>query len=484
MKKEFSTNLIENKMKKITIGGLVALLFLIASCGSPVKKENKISDEKVLEIAKKAYVFGYPMILMDYTKKVSTNYEKPKSMFAPINQLGHFREFPDDKFTTVVKPNVDTYYSMAWFDLKAEPIVFTVPATDRYYLLPLYDAYSNVFFVPGPRTTGTGAHTFLLTGPSWKGDVPEGMEQVKAPTNTVWLVGRTQVNNAEDGATVVAAFQDGMGLVPLSKYGTDYTAPLGKVNKEYEKIVPVENTGDLSTSAYFNKLAELMVDNPPAKADAPLIKEMESIGIVAGKPFSIKEFSPELQKKLNAIPEEVHENWIAMQTGKKDAGVPIVNNWMVARDHMGVYGTNYEHRAFIAFIGLGANLPEDAVYPTTSLDSDGNPIEGQNKYILHFTKEEIPPVNAFWSLTAYNSKDFLVANPINRFAIGDRDDLKFNKDGSLDIYIQNSDPGGDKTSNWLPSTQEGPMTLTLRLYWPKESVLDGTWVVPGVKKVG
>jgi hypothetical protein len=258
---------------------------------------------------------------------------------------------------------------------------------------------------------------------------------------------------------------------------------LVKVNKEYKKIVPVENTRALSTEEYFNKLAELMVDNPPAKADAPLIKKMESIGIVAGQKFSMDDFFPELRKKLNAIPELAHQNWMDKASGKKDAGVPIVNRWMVARDVMGVYGTNYEHRAFIAFIGLGANLPEDAVYPTTALDSDGNLIEGQNKYILHFAKEEIPPVNAFWSLTAYNSKDFLVANAINRFAIGDRDDLKFNEDGSLDIYIQNTDPGGDKTSNWLPSTQEGPTTLTLRLYWPKESALDGTWIVPGVKKV-
>jgi hypothetical protein len=468
-------------MKKLTINSLLIVVLFCTACVNSGQKE--ISDNKVIEIATKAYVFGYPMILMDYTQKVSTNYEKPTGMFAPINQLGHFRVFPDDKFTAVVKPNVDTYYSAAWFDLKAEPIVFTIPATDRYYLLPLYDAYSNVCFVPGPRTTGTSAHTFLLTGPHWKGDVPEGMEQVKTPTNAVWLVGRTQVNSAEDGATIVAAFQDGMSLVPLSKYDTDYTAPLVKVNKEYKKIVPVENTRALSTEEYFNKLAELMVDNPPAKADAPLIKKMESIGIVAGQKFSMDDFFPELRKKLNAIPELAHQNWMDKASGKKDAGVPIVNRWMVARDVMGVYGTNYEHRAFIAFIGLGANLPEDAVYPTTALDSDGNLIEGQNKYILHFAKEEIPPVNAFWSLTAYNSKDFLVANAINRFAIGDRDDLKFNEDGSLDIYIQNTDPGGDKTSNWLPSTQEGPTTLTLRLYWPKESALDGTWIVPGVKKV-
>ena len=469
------------KMKKLTIISL-AIALIFTSCGNPTKKEVAISDDKVIEIATKAYVFGYPMILMDYTKKVSINVEVPTSVYAPVNQLGHFREFPDDKFTAVVKPNVDTYYSNAWYDLKAEPIVLTVPATDRYYLLPLYDAYSNVFSVPGPRTTGADAHIFILTGPFWKGDVPEGMTQIKSTTNTVWMIGRTQVNSKEDGATVVAAFQDGMKVDLLSNYGTDYEVPLGKVSEEYKKIVPVEDTRALTVEEYFNKLSQLMVDNPPAKDDAPLIKEMESIGIIAGQAFSTKEMSSELLEKLNAIPEMAHQNWIDKSTGKKDAGVPNINNWMFAREVMGFYGTNYEHRAFIAFIGLGANLPEDAVYPSTSRDSEGNPIDGKNKYVLHFDKGETPPVDAFWSLTAYNSEDFLVGNSINRFALGDRDDLKYNEDGSLDIYIQNSDPDGAKTSNWLPSTQEGLTNLTLRLYWPKEAALNGTWEVPSIRK--
>jgi hypothetical protein len=468
-------------MKKLTINSLLIIVLFCTACGNSGQKE--ISDDKVIEIATKAYVFGYPMILMDYTKKISANVEVPTSVYAPANQLGHFREFPDDKFTAVVKPNVDTYYSNAWYDLKAEPVVLTVPATDRYYLLPLYDAYSNVFAVPGPRTTGTGAHTFLLTGPFWKGKVPEEITQIKAPTNSVWMIGRTQVNSAEDGATVVAAFQNGMKIDVLSKYGQEYEAPLGKVSEDYKKIVPVENTRALTVEEYLNKLAQLMEDNPPAKADAPLIEEMESIGIIAGKKFSTKGMSPELIEKLNTIPELAHQNWIDKSTGKKDAGVPVVNNWIFAREEMGFYGTNYEQRAFIAFIGLGANLAKDAVYPSTSRDSDGNPIDGNNKYVLHFDKDQIPPVNAFWSLTAYNSKDFLVGNPIDRFALGDRDNLTYNKDGSLDIYIQNTDPGGDKTSNWLPSTQEGLTNLTLRLYWPKESALNGTWVVPAVVKV-
>lgn len=160
-----------------------------------------------------------------------------------------------------------------------------------------------------------------------------------------------------------------------------------------------------------------------------------------------------------------------------------MNGWLLMTKGMGNYGTNYEFRALIAFVGLGANLAADAVYPTASLDSDGNPIMGNNKYVLHFDKDQLPPVKAFWLLMAYNSKDFLVANPINRFALGDRDHLKYNKDGSLDIYIQNTNPGGDKTSNWLPSAKEGLTNLTLRLYWPEKSALEGAWLVPPIKKV-
>lgn len=475
-------------MKKLTINTLLLIVLFCTACENPGTKgtpdNNKISDDKVIEIATKAYVFGYPMILMDYTRKATTNVEYPTSAgFAPVNQIGHFRQFPDDKFTAVVKPNVDTYYSNAWFDLKAEPVVLSVPATERYYLLPLYDAYSNVFFVPGPRTTGNGAHTYLITGPFWKGNVPDGMTRVKAPTNSVWMIGRTQVNSAEDGATVVANFQDGIKVDLLSNYGKDYQTAAGIVSEDYKKIVPVENTRALTTEEYLNKLAELMVANPPADADNSLVNDMKSIGIEAGKSFSIAGFSPQLQEKLNAIPGQVHQQWIAVSTGEVEAGLNLVNGWMLITKVIGNYGVNYDFRAFIAFIGLGANLPEDAVYPSTSRDSEGNPIDGKNNYVLHFEKDELPPVIAFWSLTAYNSEDFLIGNPIDRFALGDRDKLKYNKDGSLDIYIQNSDPGGDKTSNWLPSTKEGLTNLTLRLYWPKEIVLDRTWAVPAAKKV-
>ena len=360
-------------------------------------------------------------------------------------------------------------------------MVMNVPATERYYQVPLYDAYSNVFKSPGTRTTGTGAHTFLLAGPAWKGDVPEGMELIQAPTNTVWLIARVQVNSPEDGATVVAKFQDGLKVTPLSQYGKDYVPPKGEVNPEYQKLVPVKAVRALSIEQYFDELAQWMAHNPPLTFDAEILQEMAQIGFEPGKDFSMAGFSDKVKNALAAIPEKVHQGW--ERQAKNPDPKTLKNGWMFLTN-LGYYGTDYALRAYVAFVGLGANLPEDAIYPIAHFDSDGKLFDGKYNYVLHFDKDEIPPVRAFWSLTAYTADDFLVPNPINRYALGDRDPLKFNKDGSLDLYIQNTSPGKAKDANWLPTPKEGGhFNLTLRLYWPKKEVIDGTWMPPAVQRV-
>ena len=436
------------------------------------------TDDEIAAIAARAYVFGYPLVIMDLTKKVGSNVEAVSEgvSAAPINQIGHATKSPDDTFTDVVKPNVDTYYSIAWLDLKDEPMVLTVPATDRYYLLPMLDAYTNVFASPGTRTTGTGAHTFLVAGPSFRGDVPKGMELIEAPTSMVWIIGRIQVNSPEDGAATVKNIQKGIKLLPLNEFGNEnYTAPKGKVVKEYSKIIPVKDVAEMPVQDFFTRMAELMVDNPPAEADAEIVKEMASIGIVPGKAFDASGFSERLMAQMNAIPQKMVEIIKSSMSGSEGK----INGWSTAtmtNPALGNFGTDYKYRTLIAFLGLGANLQADAAYPNTVLDAEGNQLTSKNKYTIHFEKDEIPPVNAFWSLTMYNEKNFLAKNPISRFAIGDRTEgLKYNKDGSLDIYIQKENPGKDKESNWLPAPQEGTFELTMRLYWPKESVFDGTW---------
>lgn len=479
-----------NSISIITSSLILGLLFVITSCNNanknnPEQEVAQLSDEEIMSIASKAYIYGYPTILLDLTKKVGTNVEAPgiEKSYAPINQFGHFREFPDHNFTGVVKPNVDTYYSIVWFDLSKEAFVLGVPETDRYYLLPMLDAYSNVFSVPGTRTTGTEAQEFLVTGPFWEGKVPEGMTLIQSPTSLVWLLGRTQVNSKEDGATVVKEIQDGFTLVPLSSYGKDYIQPKGKVVEAYKSIVPVKDIDAMPIATYFNELAHLMVNNPPLKEDEGIVKEMAKIGIVAGQPFSMDNFSEEVQAKLMSIPATTDQTFKSIVASQDPS--TLVNGWGKAYQTpiFGDYGTDYNFRALIAYVGLGANLRKDAVYPNTTLDGEGNLLDAQNKYVLHFEKEQLPPVDAFWSLTMYNDKNFLAENPINRYALGDRDELSYNEDGSLDVYVQRESPGEAKESNWLPTPETGNFELTLRLYLPKKEVLNGTWLPVPVQKV-
>lgn len=467
------------------------LFFIIVSiffsCQSETSKiqtptgEVEISTDELLTIMGETYLYGYPMVLMDITKNVSTNIETPDPIraLAPINQLGHFRRFPDHNMTTIVKPNVDTYYSIAWLDLKDEPQVLSMPATDRYYLMPLYDAYSNVFASPGTRTTGTEAQDFLLVGPSWTGELPDNMTIIKAPTQVVWMLGRIQVNSPEDGATTVRAIQDSMTLVPLSAFGQDnYAAPRGQVQETYKNTVPVKAIQDLDINAYFNKMAQLMVDNPPKAADSIMVKKMAKIGLVPGQPFELSTDNLILKTKLKMLPSFIHKKF-EKRRSEPDTTF-LKNGWMTVTENIGKYGTDYTRRAYIDFIGLGANLPEDAIYPNCTFDVNGNRLDASQKYQLHFEADELPPVRAFWSLTAYNEDEFLVKNELNRFALGDRDNLKYNEDGSLDLYIQHTKPAEQQLQNWLPIPESGAFFLTMRLYWPKEVVLNNIWKIPAL----
>lgn len=445
---------------------------------------EQISSEELLKIMGETYLFGYPLVLMDLTKGVATNTETPHPLrpIAPINQLGHFRTFPDHTLTTVVKPNVDTYYSIAWLDLKKEPMVFSMPATDRYYLLPMLDAYSNVFASPGTRTTGTEAQEIIIAGPTWTGETPEGVNLIKAPTQMVWLLGRIQVNSPEDGATTVKKIQDGMRLVPLSAYGqADYSPPVGIVKPENTGVIPVKKIRDLDVATYFNRMAEMMVDNQPKAADSLMVKKMAKIGLEAGKPFEISTDNFILKTKLSKLPDFIHKR-LESRRAKPDTSL-LTNGWMAVNENIGTYGIDYTRRAYIDFVGLGANIPEDAVYPNCTLDINGQPLDGSKNYHIHFDKDQLPPVHAFWSLTAYNADEFLVKNDLNRFALGDRDNLKYNEDGSLDLFIQSLQPEQAPLQNWLPIPKEGPFSLTLRLYWPKQEVLTGDWRIPFVVPV-
>ena len=474
-------------MKQLLIktASALALVFPLLSCQSEIVKINtasgtiEIPSEEFLEIVGEAYFYGYPLVLMDYTKKVSTNIESPDPLrpFAPVNQIAHFRAFPDHNLTAVVKPNVDTYYSIVWFNLREEPQALSIPATERYYLLPFMDAYSNIFASLGTRTTGTKAQDILLAGPEWKGEVPEGLQLIQAPSETVWMLGRIQVNSTEDGSSTVRDIQEKMRLVPLSAFGKkEYTPPKGTFETESLNIVPVKELRNLDINAYFDKVLHLMKENPPSAKDSLIVNKMERIGLIPGNKAQLHSDSFILNKKLQVLPEFIHKK-MEDRRANPDPNL-IFNGWTVIYENIGTYGTDYKRRAFIDFIGLGANIPEDAVYSNLTYDINGNPLDAGTDYQIHFEADKLPPVDAFWSLTAYNKNEFLVKNDLNRFALGDRDDLIYNKDGALDLYIQSSPTAEEKLNNWLPIPETGPFYLTLRLYWPKEKVLKGNWNPP------
>lgn len=437
-------------------------------------------QQEALETGVQAVVYGLPLVLMDLTRQTLTNIPVPKG--APENQFAHLRQFPTAAFKEVVRANVDTLYSSAFLDLSKEPLVLSVPDTHgRYYLLPMFDAWTNVFASPGTRTTGNGAGNFAIVGPDWAGTLPAGLQALKSPTNMVWILGRTQTNGPQD-YPAVHAVQNGYKLVPLSAYGTTYTPAKGKVDANVDtKTPPVEKLQAMSSREYFNLLARLLKSNPPPPSDAPVLAKLASIGVVAGQPFDPARLDPVVASGLErSVPVAVQKLQAASkQTGKS------VNGWRIPAMILGNYGSNYSARAIIALIAFGANLPADAVYPTTFVDGDGKPLNGANRYKLHFDEGQTPPVNAFWSVTLYGPESFFAPNRIDRYAISSWMALRRGSDGSIDLYIQQESPGKDWESNWLPAPM-GDFNLTLRMYWPRDkqpSILDGSWKPPTVTRV-
>lgn len=447
----------------------------------PGKPDLSITSDDVLAIIAETYVYGYPLLMIDLTKKVGTNTVQPDPVrpIAPINQLSHFRAFPDPTSKAVVRPNVDTYYSISWLDLAKEPIILKMPATDRYYLMQFLDGYTNVFASIGTRTTGVEAGEFAIVGPNWKGKLPDNLKVYKSPTNMVWMLGRIQTNDELDGQTVVRAIQDSMAVYPLSSMNEDsFVQPDGTHDESLVGTTPKEMIEDLSIEEALNRITTLMVDNPPSIRDSVLINKMESIGLVPGQEPRLEFDNFILQQKIKAIPSTVAKRFRALSaTPNKDLQV---NNWNFVKSGIGTYGTEYKRRAYIAFIGLGANLPEDAIYPRTAIDVNGAPLAGSQKYVIHMDAEQLPPVKAFWSLTAYNEEGFLIENALNRYALGSQKELVYNEDGSLDIYIQSSKPSAEQLQNWLPIAPEAPFNLMFRLYWPEERALNGEWTPPSV----
>jgi len=467
-----------------TIGGLS--LFSGASLSSLARAEwgelfHLSGGLEDFWLATDAYIYGYPLVTMEMTRRVITNVAAPEGTRAPMGQLIKLRQYPSASFRDVTAPNADTLYTTAFLDVGNEPWVLSIPdMKDRYYLFPMLDGWTEVFQAPGKRTTGTGPQTYAITGPKWTGTLPAGIKEYKSPTNVVWLLGRIYCAGTPEDYRAVHALQDEVKLVPLGSYGKPYTPAAGKADPSVDMKTAVrEQVNRMDATAYFTLLAELMKTNPPAPADAVELARFARIGLVAGKDFHPSRLRADFAKR---IPEVAFDRIMLQFKVNKD--VKDINGWAFTTK-TGLYGTDYLMRALVTAIGLGANRPQDAVYPTSQKDAHGKAYDGASKYVIRFHKGELPPAQGFWSITMYDGQYFFVANQLNRYSISARQNLKPNPDGSVDIYVQKDSPGPDREANWLPAPA-GKFILMLRMYWPDESdpsIIDGSWNPPPVVKV-
>lgn len=480
----------ENGMKNYAAA--LALIFVLGAGLAPrTAAQASVTEEEARAIGLDAYLYFYPLVTMDVTRKQMTNVEAGKERGrGPANAFANLAAYPTADMKVVVRPNFDTLYSTAWLDLTKEPMIVSAPDTQgRYYLLPMLDMWTDVFASPGWRTTGTEANDFLVIPPGWKSDrhekliekmkLPQNIQRIEAPTPYVWIIGRVKTDGPQD-YSAVHQIQAGFKITPLSQWGKPAKPAAAKIDPSVDaQTPPKQQVDNMSAGEFFSYAAEVLKAQPPHLTDQPILARLRRIGFEVGKSFDLEKQEPAVARALADAPRDAQK----VMEWKLPTLARVVNGWSMNTDTMGVYGNYYLKRAIIARLGLGANLPEDAVYPVNLGDASGRPLDGTKRYRIHFEKSELPPVDALWSITLYDDQGYQVANPLNRFALSSWMPLNFNSDGSLDLYFQSDSPGAEKEANWLPAPKT-PFNLTMRLYAPKQAVLTGEWAPPPVTKEG
>jgi len=458
---------------------VLACALAVAGCG---EKATTVTPDEARAIAKEAYIYASPMV--DGYRIIPTYYMAPGNpeYKGPMNQLvSEARVFtPAD--TAVQTPNSDTPYSFFGADLRAEPLVIPVPEIepDRYYSIQFVDAYTFNFNYVGSRTTGNGAGKFLLAGPGWTAEKPEGIDAViNSETDLVLGIIRTQLFGPDD-LDNVKAIQAGYKLEPLSEFlGT--AAPTAAPPLDYPE--PLSKDAQRTSPEVFGVLNFMLTAYcPTVPSEAALMARFAKINVGPGETFDLSAFSPEVQQ---AIKDGIADAWTEFNEFKKskvDTGEVTSGEIFGTREFL---QNNYLYRMAAAVLGIYGNSEQEAMYPLYAVDANGDKLDGSNRYTMHFASGEGPPVHAFASLTMYKlPESLLVANPIDRYLINSPmfTDLEKDADGGVTLYIQNDSPGKSKESNWLPAPQ-GPFMMAMRLYWPKQEALDGTWQAPKVEKV-
>ncbi len=406
-----------------------------------------------------AYVYGLAPISVSQT-----------TQRFPENQLISIAALTDPTVRTVVLPNHDTTYTVGRLQLAGGPRVLDVPDTHgRYYVIQLLDAYSNTFKYVGRRTTGTRPGSYAIVPPGFKGSLPAGVQRIQSPTNLVWALGRTLVQDAAD-MPAVAALMGGYRITALDAWTAGQ-----RQNPLVLGAFPTVATVTLPQGlAYFAALGDLLATDPPPRRDACALRAFAQAGIEAGATPQ----APALLAAVRAAKRIVRK---AEQRANR-FGARRNNGWVLPGPYVGAYGRNYLGRAVIATAALGANTRPETVYPLAVDDAKGRRLTGRHRYAIRFPRGELPPAGAFWSLTVYGEDRYLVPNAIDRYAIGDRTKgLRRGRDGSLTIYVQHGRPTGAKAANWLPAPS-GRMRLALRIYEPRRSVLTERWTPPPIRR--
>ena len=476
MAREFSKNhkwLQEDMDMKRFVALIASAALVLSGYSSNVQVFAAVADsetdENIWETVEDAYVYAFPLVLMDATETSATNTEEAVTGKAPVNQFIHSAALADAQFRTVVTPNVDTIYSQVWYDLSEEPMVYELPETDRFCKVQVLDGWTNTAAV----LDKAGAYAITLS--TWEGELPEGVTRIDVPTSMAWSITRIVLSGEEDLPNVYA-IQEKMKLMPLSDYisGDTYEPPRGSYSEENDYI-PVDKVLSMDPITFFNKANELMVKNPPAAADKEMLEKIAAVNIGPGMEFD-----------TSVLTGDVAENWKTMLTEiqlkliKEDQKFSKkLGQWDYFGEPIGDFNTEYAYRALVALAGLGANTVEVALYPKIEQDADGNTLTGEKSYILHF--ESYPQVleGGFWSVTAYGDDDFLIDNPIDRYCINDRSGLQANDDGSVDVILSEDAP--KDTTNWLP-VGDGGFHLFMRIYTPDMDALE-TWTAPTITEI-
>ncbi len=476
MAREFSKNhkWLQEDMDMKRFAALIASAALVLSGYSSnvqvfAAVADSETDENIWETVEDAYVYAFPLVLMDATETSATNTEEAVTGKAPVNQFIHSVALANAQFRNVVTPNVDTIYSQVWYDLSEEPMVYELPETDRFCKVQVLDGWTNTAAV----LDKAGAYAITLS--TWEGELPEGVTRIDVPTSMAWSITRIVLSGEEDLPNVYA-IQEKMKLMPLSDYisGDTYEPPRGSYSEENDYI-PVDKVLSMDPITFFNKANELMVKNPPAAADKEMLEKIAAVNIGPGMEFD-----------TSVLTGDVAENWKTMLTevrlklikeGQKFS--KKLGQWDYFGEPIGDFNTEYAYRALVALAGLGANTVEVALYPKIEQDADGNTLTGEKSYLLHF--ESCPQVleGGFWSVTAYGDDDFLIDNPIDRYCINDRSGLQANDDGSVDVILSEDAP--KDTTNWLP-VGDGGFHLFMRIYTPDMDALE-TWTAPTITEI-